>query len=985
MERHDLLLFNDVFRPFKSRGGRSAVTPEDLVRLTSTKDGVAEAAVDRMPPTVCTELLGRDKIVKRLAKLVFERNESQIKLYGPEGSGKTSVATEFVAMHRDKFPGGVVWLNGSFMVWDVHHFLVEEARQFELTDHLGLDDLRENLWRYLFQNEQRWLVVIDDASDDALEWVPPPKLSTGKGVVLITSKAKSGRDEALRVELPLLDARSTVDLMKRAAGKRLRKSVARSSTRRLEEQALLQLSDQAHLCRSVLSMRVAGYIVREFDITFASLLERYDFLMSRTIMPDLKAILTRYKLRHHMSSLRNVGVIDTADFLRGRPWTALKSLSTKESYQFEKIQENLFRSRNRLSLKLLCKIWRDLLKDPQEMRGRHMWEILRACSFFNATYIPAELIAAEMAASGFTDSLLPSPLEEDLVYRTKDGTICIHPTLLDAVRSIHEKGTESNRTCARRVLTSLHTYCMDNVFPLHRGVGAADPNMLNAVMSMLPHLFMAVGMCRELLDEQLKEEVSVPGGTSARTRSRRGLSGATASSRSSRSFKGSKKTQEEDAELDDEEDDDDATEEDPLPETLTRGSSSASTGSRLRNHESQSSTKEDFALMRLQRRHSLFSVASGASSVSAKSPRSSISASSVGSLQSDSLTTSRGSSSEGNGGKQIAAKPLLRSLTRRFTQRSKRGIMTLLLADLTAMQAFMLLLIPLGDFRLRRAQVFAQDALVAYQQLDDRAGEASMHYMLGHVHFRSGRLPAAVDAWIAAEELAHDAAAKNFAKSSSALALAEQGEVGLALSALSDASHAAGDSSLMAARTWTVMGYVYLLADQLDDSRSAFQRALDIQESASPMSLVLAETEGLMASVALQDGDAPAALTHAEEALSVFTAADAPSEHHIARVYLNLGAIYESQQKFEQAASAIQQSIAHSDELFGGLVPSPVNAARQRALADVLARAGDRDEASEVLSQVRKMTRTMRTWSNLYKQYTNNRKSVRGSSATADA
>jgi len=343
-----------------------------------------------------------------------------------------------------------------------------------------------------------------------------------------------------------------------------------------------------------------------------------------------------------------------------------------------------------------------------------------------------------------------------------------------------------------------------------------------------------------------------------------------------------------------------------------------------------------------------------------------------------------GAFAPGGAASLTSPKPILRSLTRRFTHKSKRhSNASLLLADLTAMQAFMLLLIPLGDFRLKRAQSFAQEALNVYQALNERSSESAMHYILGHVHFKCGRLTQASDQWMEADVLSADVTAKSYAKGALALSLAEQGNFHPAMSLLGDALGLLDGNDLVSARTLAISGYVNGIAGNLEESRAAFKQSSQALEDVSPMSLVSAETHGLVAVAALQTGDSNDALFHAEEALMVFTNAQTQGEHHVARVYMNLGAIYEAQQEFGQAAQSIRYSVEHSDKLFETLVPSEVNIARERALADALARAGRRDEASDILNQVRKMTRNMRTWSNMYKQYTSRRKSSRMSSSTS--
>jgi len=903
----ELLLFNQIFRPFSGRPGAALSTENGLSSRVRKNIGSMGKALelDRMPPREVAGIEGRDKLIKRLFKLFFERNERHLKLHGPEGSGKTAVALEFIHECRDDFPGGVIWLNGSFIVWDTYRYLVEDLEMHSFSYKLDLEELRKQLWQTLFEKRKPWLLVIDDAADDGLEWIPPLAVSKKNGFVLVTSKSKSGVDEALRLELPLLSAKAATSIVLSFS------DLDESSLSRAERHALQVWTDNSHLCRNTLGMRTLGLLSSLYDLTFEELLERYDCLAARTIMPDLMAILQRYKLDHYMENLRNNGVLDTLDFIRGQPWTSIEKLTRRERYQFERIQENLFRSRNRLSTKLLCKIWRDILKNPEISQGRDIWEMLRIASFMNCKYIPPSIISNEATAAGFEVS---KDIEQgDLIYAGDDGSLCVHASLLEAVRSMSQKRVESNRNLAKRVLISLHAFCHENLFPSEVFVNQPDQRFRAMTLAMLPHIFIASGLCAELL-------LSSPNGSLTL--------------------------------LEDSDDQPDPTKS-PSIESKRKTQGSRKFRSGIASTGRGEDLPEDFVLSKLPRRHSLFSVASGHSSMSSRSMRSS---------NGGSVSTSSMSGSEAN-------TPLMNKFTRRFTSKSKKAGVPLMLADLNALQGFLLLLIPMGSFRINRAETFLVDSIRTYSKFEERAQVRATKYLLGHCHMLAGADDKAIEIWDDVLDTVMDGPQRLFVQTS--ISFLKSRESKGEQKVLADALERVEDGEFVSARGWVYLGEMRSDAGDVEGAKKAFEQALEVQEFLCPLTSVTAHTHILLAKLFLSQDASNEAMEHANEALSIFSSLGDANESELAGVYALLGYIYIERGDLKQAAKQFRRSIRHSDhsdKKTQELCNSFENEFRLRKLAESLAGASMAAEAQEAEVSAKAMRKQLRQWDMMFRQ-----------------
>eukprot|EP00514_Thraustochytrium_sp_LLF1b_P002948 CAMPEP_0184519218 /NCGR_PEP_ID=MMETSP0198_2-20121128/6509_1 /TAXON_ID=1112570 /ORGANISM="Thraustochytrium sp., Strain LLF1b" /LENGTH=1030 /DNA_ID=CAMNT_0026909719 /DNA_START=590 /DNA_END=3682 /DNA_ORIENTATION=+ len=965
-ERHDILLFNDVFHPVRPRAAMAGQEGTISERKDSLAAQLAEAwgSEGQMPPRYPGSCVGREKFLRRLGKLMFERGERQIKLYGAEGSGKTAVASEFVhTFERERFPGGVIWLNGSTIVWDVSNFLVEEMGLHAYANTVEIEVLRQCLWKVLYDNPKPWLLVIDDASDEGLEWMPPLSMMNA-GYALCTSKSKSGRDDSLRVELPLLSVKSLTDLVLRFSKQSLQHKDLQT------QRVLAEWTDSFHLCRNLVGIKILGFLCTSYNLPLADLLQLYNTTMEKTVMPDLVGILDRYKLRHHASSLKNIGVLGTMDFVRGRPWTSLEGLSRKEVYLFEKIQENLHRSRNRLGTKLLCKLWRDLVVEEPERSavGRDLWELLRVCSFYNARCIPIGLVSSEL---GNLDLNPASDAQDygDLLFFSRDA-LCLHSSLLDAVRTIHQKPSTKNRLTAKRVLTVLHAYCVENLFPQDQSTlelsESNDREFRTLIKSMLPHIFFAVGLCSDLLLKNSALNSASSSSSSPKSSRLSTTSLRTASSIDSvrKSIRGNRNSMRESssnslASADSFAEDRERSEE---LSHKTNQSSNRSSTSDFEDLDNEERSQGRQSLRKSStRRHSLFSVNSNGTAPSGSASQSA----STHASGSPSLGVDKDPRVRRKSALVAATGPMLKQISRRLSVRSRKSSPKLLLADLNVIQGEMLLLVQLGDFRIAEAEVLFTKALKVYITLDDKTSIRATKGLLAYCKQKRGLHMDSFKLWHDVLDDAHSATQKAFVQSSFGIAYASTNQVEQAETQLMEAIELDA-SGLVGARTLLALGTTQYFKGELNMSVESIRAAIVIYTAVSPVSFMNAEAHKVLSHVLAKAGDVEGALAHVDEAISIYS--DAAADHcniQLSEVHSKEGKIYQGDGQYDNAIDAYVRSLDHADKLFGSMVDNPDSLHVLEDLAVCSQKLGRRATFEDWSKRAKEMKRRLNTWASL--------------------
>uniref|UniRef100_A0A7S2RCW8 Uncharacterized protein n=1 Tax=Mucochytrium quahogii TaxID=96639 RepID=A0A7S2RCW8_9STRA len=892
VEKNEVLMFNHVFCPITSRKKKtgssfSSTSTSSTCTFVSSSDENRSIGKSKSARCLCTSgssiadgTIGREDFLETVERK-FKRNKRQIRIYGPDGSGKGEVAFEYSTRNRADYPGGVIKLNGNCMLWDVHRFLVDKVGLESYIHVMEEEPLRERFWKYLYDSPSRWLLVIYDCSDDTMPWVPPVELCR-RGHVLLTSEFKYMDDTSLRLELPLLSSKSTLDIILRSSG----------LDRYGSMKTLFLWSDSTRLCRNILGLRLVGMFKKWFDITFEELLERYDTISALAPKQSLKAVLSKFGLDGYHGMFREAGILDVGDFCRGKPWMALEGkVSGKDVWALEQVQEKLFRQHNRYSIKVLCRIWSELVSEGRshpDSFSQRAWDFLCACSFFNSNHIPLRLMESEISAFDQEDV---EEQYEDLVHFSDDETVSIHAVLLDGVRSIVVKQAEKSRALAMRILTSLHAFCVDHlVFPGKSFVSKPDMTFMfkGTAVALLPHVFFGIETCSKIL----------------RTSSDR-----------------------------------------PLYKKPT----SKQTDTRHEDQQGQHQVNKISDFPSFRKGNSVLSVAAVAV----------MNGWTMLDKRRRSLTFS-------------SPKPFLKQIKHQITSKilpARPRTVPLTFCDMSVIRGLLLLIVPLGSFRVSQAEELFRGAYEEYVRNHEMQNAWSAKYLVGHCLLLQHKTQDAVNIWREVSATVSTPEEKAFVLGSIGRAFTEDGKCDLAIASF-EQSLKLNDNGLVAARTYSFLAVCLEKQNALKESVDVVEKELEIYDRVCPISFLNAEALKFCTTLCLKNNQIDRAIVCAEDAIIIYSSPEIQSAISSCDEYAIKGKLYENKNDLTNALGTYQKSLESTDHLFGTILDSMDNVNVLERIATCYEKLGQPELADAHYVDAQAMRERLALWTKLYARLT---------------
>ncbi len=221
-----------------------------------------------------------------------------------------------------------------------------------------------------------------------------------------------------------------------------------------------------------------------------------------------------------------------------------------------------------------------------------------------------------------------------------------------------------------------------------------------------------------------------------------------------------------------------------------------------------------------------------------------------------------------------------------------------------------------------RAAAVLDDARGRVEAIGEAEGERSLKFagalrMLGNVLRREGHLAAAEEQLTAS------------------VALHEEG---------------AGTDSIVAARAWSGLGYLYMTSSEYDQALELFERALAVYEE-QPEGLEIGHSSivGNIGLVLWYSGDGHAAKPWLERSIELRESVDVPDEALIARGLNNLGALLWNLGDYAAARPLLERALEVRERVFGPR--DPRTAATMQTLAELLWSLNDRPAASALFEE----------------------------------
>jgi hypothetical protein len=213
--------------------------------------------------------IGRKHFLEMLKGKLFDqapkRHNHRIALYGMGGIGKTPAALEYVYTNRDSYER-IYWIT----VVDQASLLSgyqKIAINADLKRLLKLNpvEIAEGVLSWL-QQEQSWLLVIDNLDDIDIASGFLPQTGPHQHILITTRNSNSTGIPAEGMELPLLDATDSVDLLSTLSNI----TVMANSTESGQAAQIVQ-----ELGYLPLGIEQAAAYVREVAVDFATVLDDY--------------------------------------------------------------------------------------------------------------------------------------------------------------------------------------------------------------------------------------------------------------------------------------------------------------------------------------------------------------------------------------------------------------------------------------------------------------------------------------------------------------------------------------------------------------------------------------------------------------------------------------------------------------------------------------------------------------------------------------